>query len=265
MEDKLDQAVESEVQKFVSSFNGDYAAAEQRLAERNLTWKSFRDLQKRQILTAVYMQKLMGDPKPVTHNELVAFYDSIKDEEYLIPGSLQFSLIDIRPEAIDLADPNEDRAAAAAALAAEVAAMARAGQDFASLAKKYSQDPSREFGGLWEPVAPGSLARPYDILEKTVQNMEPNNIAGPIPVPEHFFIVKLEKKIPRGYRPFEEVQHEVETKLEEHRREQAFDSILQKRLDLTKFGDFDAFVQACVLAAYNATRQAAESASGGAE
>jgi len=253
-EDRLDQAVETEVQRYVARFGGDYAAADRNLAERKLTWKAFRNLQKRQIMTQVFMQKEMGDPKPITHNDLVTFYDTIKDEVYKVPGVLQFRLIDIQPDAIELSDPNQNRLDAAAALAVEVAIRARAGYNFEALAKRYSNDHRREFGGLWNPVEPGSLALPYGVIEQAVMDMEPNDVAGPLPSADHFFIVKLEKKQLRGYKPFEEVQQDVHRRLEQDRLEKTYDAVMLKRLDMTKVGDIDSFVSACVRATYEDMR-----------
>jgi peptidyl-prolyl cis-trans isomerase SurA len=262
-DDKLEQAVETEVQRYVSTFNGDYAAADRDLARQKMTWQSFRDMQKRQILTQVYIQKQLGDPKPITHNDLVAFYDSIKDAEYLVPGILEVRVIDIQPDAIELSDPNQDRLLAAKDIAVEVAARARAGEDFAYLAGRYSSDHSKDRGGLWNPIEPGSLAPPYDVIEKAAMDMEPNSIAGPIAANGHFFIVRLEKKQVKGYRPFEEVQHEVQRRINESRREKAFDDIMRKRIDLTKVGDIDTFIEACVFATYNDLKKEASSPGAG--
>lgn len=256
-DDKLDQAVETEVRRYVATFNGDYAAADKDLARQKMTWQSFRDMQRRQILTQVYVQKQLGDPKPVTHNDLVAFYDSIKDEAYKVPGILVVRLIDIQPDAIELSDPNQDRVLAAKDIAVEVAARARSGEDFASLARRYSNDHSSDNGGLWSPIEPGSLAPPYDVIEKEAADMEPNSVAGPVIADGHFFIIRLEKKQLKGYKPFEEVQQEVQRRFNESRREKAFDDIMRKRIDLAKIGDIDAFVDACVLATYNDLRKEA--------
>jgi parvulin-like peptidyl-prolyl isomerase len=255
MDDKLDQAVETEVRRYIARFNGDSSAAEKELADKRLTWTTFRDLQKRQILTQVYVQKQVGDPKTVTHNDLVSFYESIKDEIYLTPGMLQFRVVDIRADQVTLADPNQDRSEAARNMAEEVAIRARSGYDFAELAKQYSSDPSKDFGGLWNPVEPGSLAPPYDAIEKAAMAMEPNATSEPIAVGSHFFVIKVEKKQIRGYKPFEEVQRDVEARLESDRREKTFDSIMQKRLDLARIGDVTAFVDAVTLATYNELKQ----------
>jgi parvulin-like peptidyl-prolyl isomerase len=260
MNDKLDQAVETEVRRFASKFNGDYSAAEKELASKNLNWQTFRDLQRKQILTQVYVQKQVGDPKPVTHNDLVSFYENIKDELYYQRGEIQFRMVDISIAAVQLPDPNADRTATARVLAEEISIKARNGYDFAELAKQFSNDPSREFGGLWNAVEPGSLAAPYDSIDKAAVLMDPNTTSAPIEASGHFFVIKLERKEPKGYRPFEQVQRDVERRMEDDRREKNFDKIMQKRLDLAKIGDVNAFVDACVVATYDEMKKNAPAA-----
>jgi parvulin-like peptidyl-prolyl isomerase len=262
MDDKLDQAVETEMRRYAARFNGDYSAAENDLASKRLNWQTFRELQKKQILTQVYVQKQIGEPKTVTHNDLVAFYETIKADVYYSPGALQFAVVDIRPEAVLLAEPNQNRLEAAKAVADEVAIKARAGYDFAELAVLYSNDASKEVGGLWNPVEPGSLAAPYDAIEKAAAGMEPNSTSEPIAAAGHFFVIKLVRQEPKGYRPFEEVQRDVEERLDNDRREKSFDTIMRKRLDLAKLGDINAFVDACVLATYENMKKALPAGSG---
>ncbi|HSV27074.1 MAG TPA: peptidylprolyl isomerase, partial [Sedimentisphaerales bacterium] len=124
------------------------------------------------------------------------------------------------------------------------------GEDFAALAARYSGDHGRDRGGLWNPIEPGSLAPPYDVIEKTAVEMEPGAISDPVFAGGYFFIIRLERKQVSGHIPFEEVQHDIQRRLNQSRREQAFDTIMRKRLDMTKIGDIDKFVEACVAALY---------------
>jgi hypothetical protein len=263
-EERLEPYVDAEVSKFTAKYNGDYSAAEKELAAMKLTWQSFRDLQKRRILIQIYVQKQVGDPKPVTHNDLIAFYDSIKDGLYATPGALVFRIIDIQPDQLRLSDPNQDRLEAAKATAAKIVASARGGGDFCSLVKTYSSDLGMDSCGLWNPVEPGlgSLAAPYDVIEQTIIKMEPNSISDPIPAKGHVFVVKLEKKQMRSYKPFEEVQADVEKRMDKDRWSKLMDSVMRKRYDISKVGNIDAFVDACVSATYETMRaspQASES------
>jgi hypothetical protein len=254
-EDRLEPYIDAEVSKFTARHNGDYSAAEKELASMRLTWQSFRDLQKRRILIQMYVQKEGGEIKPVTHNDLVAFYDSIKDELYATPGAIVFRIIDIQPDQLQLADPNQDRLEAAKETAAYVVARARSGEDFGSLAKTYSSDFSRESGGLWNPVEPGSLAPPYDLIEKAVATMEPNDICDPIQTKGHIFVVRLEKKQMRTYKPFEEVQADVEKRMDKDRWNKRMNAAMQKRYDIGKVGNIGTFVDACISATYETMRK----------
>jgi parvulin-like peptidyl-prolyl isomerase len=254
-DDRLEPYIDAEVSKFTAKYNGDYSAAEKELAANKMTWQSFRDHQKRRILTMIYVQKEAGDTKPVTHNDLVAYYDTIKDSLYATQGAIVFRIIDVQPDQLQLLDPNQDRLEAAKETAAYVVAMARGGEDFGSLAKTYSSDFSRNSGGLWEPVEPGSLAAPYDLIEQAITKMEPNDISDPIQAKGHIFIVRLEQKQSRAYKPFEEVQADVEKRMAGNRWSKTMDSVMRKRFDISKLGNVESFVDTCVSATYEDMRR----------
>jgi parvulin-like peptidyl-prolyl isomerase len=85
-------------------------------------------------------------------------------------------------------------------------AKARAGEDFAGLAKQYSHGPLAAVGGKMMPVTvgAGSLAKPYDVLEAAAIQMQPGELKGPIENEGHLFIVKLTDYQAGGCKSFEE-------------------------------------------------------------
>jgi parvulin-like peptidyl-prolyl isomerase len=148
---------------------------------------------------------------------------------------------------LEAADPNE-RWRLAEKAADELLARIKAGEDFAELAKtsEYSHGHMREFGGLWKPVKPDSLAPPYDVLAKAAQNTEPNQVAELIKTPEHIFIMKLEQKQLAGYEPFEYVQGYVRQAVLFDRQNELLEklnAIVQQQADL---GQTDEFIDYCL-------------------
>ena len=109
----------------------------------------------------------------------------------------------IEPAKLDITDPNQDRREEARRLAGELVGRIKAGEDFGTLAQKYSHGLGWEIGKLWQP---GSLASPYDVLAAEAEKIEPGQIAGPIETAEHIFIMKLEEKQSASFEPFEKVQ-----------------------------------------------------------
>ena len=245
IEDALDKAAEAEVKRFTVSFKGDYAKAEEALKGMGMNWTSFKEYQKKMILTQSYMASKMPEKKPITYSELVDSYNKMKDKFFVVSAVLKFRLIDIEAVKLEVTDPNGDRRQLAKDLANELAKRIYAGEDFGILAKQYSHGHRREFGGLWKQVEPGSLAKPYDILAAEAEKIEQGQVAGPIEAGGHIFIMKLEEKQAKGYEPFEKVQKEVEAKISFDRRKQAVDELGAILAQQAKLSDKRKFVNFC--------------------
>lgn len=242
----LDKQVEKALREFVVAFGGDQIKADEALKQRGMDWTSFREYQKRLILTQWYLGTKFSNNNPVTYRELIDCYNDMKDKYFAKPGIVQFRLIDIHPAKLELKDPNEDRYQAAEKLAIELAKRIRSGEDFGELARQYSHGPMREFGGLWRPVQPGSLAPPYDMLAAEAWNTEPGQIAHLIITPGHVFILKLEEKQSAGYEPFEKVQEQVRNKIILDRRNEVAGRVNATLLQQVELSDTDEFIDFCL-------------------
>lgn len=93
-------------------------------------------------------------------------------------------------------------------LADEVASRIANGEAFETLAKLYSLDPSRDFGGDYG-------ARPLGIMPDQVQqkiySMNVGEIAGPIPYDDFWVFIRLDSKEPVELASFEEVRKGLES------------------------------------------------------
>jgi parvulin-like peptidyl-prolyl isomerase len=168
---------------------------------------------------------------------------------------MTFRLIDIRPARLKVADPNEDRQRLAKELADQLLARIQSGEDFGELAKQYSHGHRGEFGGLWKPVHPKSLAVPYDRLAVEAENMEPGQIAKPIAAKDRIFIMKLEEKQSAGYEPFEKVQSQVENKIIIDRQDEAFNRLKARLMRQAELGRTDEFVDFCLAKIHRMSKQ----------
>jgi parvulin-like peptidyl-prolyl isomerase len=245
-DEAVEKAVEAEVRKFVIGFEGDYARAEQTLKEMGMDWADFREYQKKMVLCQSYIVSKMPEKKAVTYSELIDGYNEIKDEFFVTPAMLKFQLIDIETAKLEVTDPNRSRLEQAWELADELMSRLRAGEDFAELATAYSHGHRRQFGGLWKPVQPDSLAKPYDILAAEAEQTEPGQLAGPIEADEHIFIMKLVEKRPKGVEPFEKVQKEIEAKIIFERRRQAIDEFTTKLAQQATLNGKEEFTEFCL-------------------
>ncbi len=246
LEDALDKATESEVRKFVADFRGDYAKAEEALKQMGMDWHSFREYQRKMILSQDYIRQQLPEPKPITYSELVSCYNEMKDEFFAAPSTITFRLIDIQITRLEVTDPNQSRLEQAKELAGELMERLKKGEDFGELAKRYSHDHRASFGGLWQPVQPQSLAKPYDILASEAEKIQPGQLAGPIEAGEHIFITRLEERNPKSYEPLEKVQKEVEAKIVFDRRRKAADEFEAKLTQQTSLKEREKFIDFCL-------------------
>jgi parvulin-like peptidyl-prolyl isomerase len=246
IEDALEKAAEAEVRKFVAGFEGDYAKAEQALKQMGMDWRSFREYQKKMILSQDYIRRQLPEYRPITYGELVNYYNEMKEEFFAIPAMITFRLIDIQIPKLEVTDPNRSRLEQARELASELVRRLQKGEDFGELAKQYSHGHRASFGGLWQPVQPESLAKPYDALAAEAEKIQPGQTAGPIEAGEHIFIMKLEEKRPKSFEPLENVQKEVEAKIIFDRRKKAVDEFSSKLVQQAALNERDRFIDFCL-------------------
>jgi len=255
IEELLEKAVETEVRKFIIRYDNDYAKAEEALSQAQMDWESFREWQKKMILSQSYITKELPDPKPVTYSELLAYYNKVKDERFAAKAVVRFRLIDIQPAKIEATEANQSKTEIAKQLANELVARIKEGGDFGELAKEYSHGHRAMWGGLWKPLDPDSLAEPYDILAAEAEKIKVGQIAGPIESTGHIFIMKLEEKQSKQFEPFEKVQKQIEEEIIYEREIRTREEILAKLVEKASIGNKDAFVNFCLRKIYQMSNE----------
>jgi parvulin-like peptidyl-prolyl isomerase len=101
---------------------------------------------------------------------------------------------------------------------------AKAGADFAELAKKYSEDPgSKDNGGLYEDFPRGQMVKPF---EDAAFSVPVGEISGVIETSYGYHILKvIDRK--KETRPFEAVRPELEAQLKRSQQGQAVQDYIQ--------------------------------------
>jgi len=255
IDEALEKAAEKEWRRFVLRFGGDEAKAEEALRQQKIDRKGFKDYWKKEFLRQSYIASKLGGNRPITQRELLQCYNDMKDKSFALPANLTFRLIDIEPAKLQIADPQQDSLESARKLAEELVNRIRAGEDFAELAKQYSHGYMREFGGLSRPVNPESLAKPYDVLADAAEKIEPGQVADPIEVEGHIFIMKLEEKRSKSYEPFEKVQEQLEQKILADRQKEAIEKLNAELMEQMVLSDKDSFVDFCLEKIYRMNKQ----------
>jgi len=255
IDEGLEKAAEAELRKFILNFGGDEVKADEALKQMGMDRQRFKEYQKKMMLTQSYVALKFSVNSQITYSELMACYEQMKEEFFSKPMMIEFRLIDIEPDKIKLFDPNQNQMEKARKLADKLVGQIKAGEDFGKLTQAHSHGHRRAFGGLWKPINPDSLAKPYDILAVEAQKLQPGQIAGPIETEGHIFIMKLQDKQSKSYEPFEKVQIQVEQKIISDRQRQALDKLNAKVMQRTELKEKDKFIDFCLGKIYQISNQ----------
>ncbi len=240
MDEKLDEVAEREWRRFVlEEHGGDSAAADDALQKAGMSRISYKQWWKKKLLADHIVKSRYQPDLPITYNELLARYNEVKDEEFVQEAVLQLRLIDIDAVKVAAEHPNEDPLQKAKDLRQRI----DAGADFAELAKQYSHGLRSDEGGLWRPRDPNALAAPYDVLAKQAKGMATGQVAGPIEVPGHVFIMKVEEKRDRSYQPLDlaEVQAKVRVDIARRRLDAVLEEVnaeIRQQVDVANASQF---------------------------
>lgn len=178
---------------------------------------------------------LFFDPKvyaaqvTVADDELAAFYES-NAEQFRQAQTVEARHILFKVDA----DASEETVAAARQKAEEVLVMARGGQDFADLARQYSEGPTRENGGYLGAFERDRMVKPF--ADKAFA-MQAGEISDPVRTRFGWHLIKVEKVNPARLRTLEEVRDEIRKRLTDQRAKNlAFDQA-EVLLDAVYEGD----------------------------
>ena len=251
IDEALEKAAEKEWRRFVLRFGGDEAKAEESLRRQKIDRKGFKDYWKKELLRQSYIALKLGGNRPITQRELAQCYNEIKDKSFATPAILKFQLVDIQPAKLELTDPNQSRLEKAKELANGLMKRLQAGEDFGTLAEKY---PEASFIDHSSGIQPDSLGKPYDILLAEAEKIEPGQVAGPIEVEEHIFVMKLVENRPKSYEPFEKVQEQLEQKILADRQKEAIEKLNAELKEQIVLSERDTFVDFCLEQIYRMHR-----------
>lgn len=253
MESHIDKLVQKEVNNFVSNYNNDYAQAERAFKKMGITdWNEFREYKKKLMITQAYLAKKIKNDDPITHGEMITRYNELKDEFFQWEGKMKFRLIDIVPDKLEPGEISEGETAYQAAVrkAKDLKQKLENGEEFSNLAETHSHGIGKNNGGLWEPVSEGSLAEPYDQLEKAAKSMEPGDISEIIETGGHVFIMKLEDKTESGNTPFAEVQDRIEEEIKLIRQRKEYNKIISDIVKQANVSNMELFTKYSLQKAY---------------
>jgi len=145
----------------------------------------------------------------VTEGEIADYYENHL-EEYQVPKTVEARhiLIKVDPQA----SPEDEQKARARI--EEILEMARGGQDFAELARKYSEGPSRDRGGFLGEFRRDVMVKPFaDVAFSTPAG----EISDPVRTQFGWHLIKVEKVNPAKTKSLGEAGAEIKNKLADER------------------------------------------------
>ncbi len=187
-----DEELDFTLKEIKSRYKLNEKEMEKALEKQNMTEESFREQWRFQLLTQKLMEAKVQGNVAVTDQEIKEYYQ----QTY---GDYDEDISEIRIAHILILNNGPD----ALQKATKIADEAKAGEDFPKLAKEYSQDSmSAQNGGDLGYFKKGDLV---ESLEFAVQDVQINEVVGPVESPGGYHIIKvLDKKdskigIPQSY------------------------------------------------------------------
>ncbi|HEX6134980.1 MAG TPA: peptidylprolyl isomerase [Longimicrobiales bacterium] len=188
-DDQIASAVQRQIEQDQQALGGP-VALENELRASGRTLADYRvalttQYRRRELIRA-YQAKAMQARRPprVTDEELRAAFEVQRARLPMRPPSITFQQIVIRTE------PSEAALAAARAEADSVFALIRQGEDFAELARRFSDDGTRENGGDLGFIRRSDVVREF---AEVAFSLGPGTVSGPVKTQFGFHLIKVER------------------------------------------------------------------------
>jgi len=178
------------------------------LAREGLTLAELRENIERGVLRRIVMQRDVQPKIEASEADVRAEYERVKATEFTKPATVTLQEILIP----------EDKGGIV--LARELAARARAGEDFQELARSYSTAPSRANGGDLGQLAQGDI---HPDLEKVAFELSVGSVSDPLPVAGGYRLIRVVAKTTGSTTPFDAVKDRVRDRVMMTRFDKAYD------------------------------------------
>jgi peptidyl-prolyl cis-trans isomerase SurA len=203
-----------EIDRAIEQIKRDYGLSDAQLKDelrkQGLSMAAYRINTKREILKYRVINIAVGSKINVGDSEVQSYYDRhMKSANIQVRASQIFIAI---PEDADNATVVEREK-----LAKSLLDRAQKGEDFAKLAREYSEDAgTRAEGGDLGFIGRDILPKP---MEELVFSMNVGDIRGPVRADRGFHVIKVVDKHAKESKPFAEVQDDIRIRLRQREME----------------------------------------------
>jgi peptidyl-prolyl cis-trans isomerase D len=183
-----------------------------------------------------FAPQMFEEEVTITEDDIRAYYDE-HQEEFETPKTVEARHILIKVDA----EADEAAASEARKKADEVYALAKGGQDFAELAKKYSEGPTKDRGGLLGAFSKETMVKPF--ADKAFA-MQAGEISEPVRTQFGWHVIKVEKINDASSTALEEAELQIRKILAESKADElaydksitVYDTIFENE-DLTRVAE----------------------------
>lgn len=188
-DDRINQMVEEKIAEDTRQVGG-LPALEQALGESGLTMQAYRErlvrqFSKQSMIEQYRTRQTRARRAPtITEAELRELYDTYRDEIGMRPATVTLQRIIVPARA------SEEEFEAARVRADSVFALIRAGGDFATLARQFGEDDTRERGGDLGWIRRSDMGRAF---ADVAFSLGPGSVSAPVRTPFGYHLIKVER------------------------------------------------------------------------
>lgn len=246
-------ATDEEVDRKFNEFKAPFTQEEfdQRLKDKKITVADFKRDIRRSVTVDKVMNKEVSSKINITDQDITEYYNAHKGEFNLIEPQYHLAQIMVTPMPNPQAHNQNDKAQTDADARKKIQMIANrldSGDDFATLAMKYSEDPETSGNGGDLGTVPESSLRSTDPLTRdAVMKLKPGQYSTIIGVvnpnirqPVGYRIVKLVSKEPAGQRELSDprVQQAIRSQLHDRREQLLKEAYYEVLRDSAKVEDY---------------------------
>jgi peptidyl-prolyl cis-trans isomerase C len=195
-------------------------AFKESMAEDHLSEDAVKSRIKMNLAVQKFVEKEFGGNVDITEGEAKAFYDG-HPEYFTQPETIRASeiLIKVDPKA-DAAKKGEARKKLE-----DIQKRVKKGEDFAGLAKEFSQSASAAQGGDLGEVPKGRMPKSFD---DAAFSLKPGEVSGVVENDFGFQLIKVNEKTPEKVVPFKDVEERIRQHLANQKVKQRVDEYLNE-------------------------------------
>src|SRR5215469_626522 len=196
----------------------DMDALEKAVTQEGLNWDDFKNNIRNKILTQQVIQREVGSHITIGRDDAQKYYEEHKNE-FVKPEEVALRAIEISTEGKKDAEIPDLKKKAE-----DLLKRINDGEDFAVLAKRFSDGPTAQQGGYLGIYKRGELNKQ---LEDTVFTMKKNQLTDVIETKQGFLIMQVLERYEAGVQPYDKVENEIMDRLYSERMEPALRDYLK--------------------------------------